>query len=238
MDEVDKNYHFRFPENNLDNSSQLCDLDILSCLSLNPRKNINKLLRKFPNIRKLRSSLYLDKGCEYHVAMDCLSHLESLSLSCVVYGGDRYQLDFQFPLTIKKLTLSYFRLPWSKMAAIGNLPNLEVLKLLKQAFEGEIWEMEAEKFPSVRFLKLASLNIVKWTASSEYEYEDQYYFPRLQKLVLESCDALQEIPSCLGNSSTLEIIEVSKCPNCTSSLEEIQEEQRSNGYTDLKILIS
>ncbi|XP_027063926.2 putative late blight resistance protein homolog R1A-3 [Coffea arabica] len=238
MDEVDKNYHFRFPENNLDNSSQLCDLDILSCLSLNPRKNINKLLRKFPNIRKLRSSLYLDKGCEYHVAMDCLSHLEALSLSCVVYGGDRYQLDFQFPLTIKKLTLSYFRLPWSKMAAIGNLPNLEVLKLLEEAFEGEIWEMEAEKFPSVRFLKLASLNIVKWTASSEYEYEDQYYFPRLQKLVLESCDALQEIPSCLGNSSTLEIIEVSKCPNCTSSLEEIQEEQRSNGYTDLKILIS
>ncbi|XP_027154893.1 putative late blight resistance protein homolog R1A-3, partial [Coffea eugenioides] len=180
MDEVDKNYHFRFPDNNLENSSQLCDLDILSCLSLNPRKNINKLLRKFPNIRKLRSSLYLDQGCEYHVAMDCLSHLESLCLSCVVYGGDRYQLDFQFPLTIKKLTLSYFRLPWSKMSAIGNLPYLEVLKLLDRSFEGEIWEMEVEKFPKVRFLKLASLDIVKWTASSEYEYEDQYYFPRLQ----------------------------------------------------------
>ncbi|CDP10799.1 unnamed protein product [Coffea canephora] len=238
IDEADKNYHVRFPDNNLDNSSQLCDLDILSCLSLNPRKNINKLLRKFPNIRKLRSSLNLDQGCEYHVAMDCLSHLESLSLSCVVYGGDRYQLDFQFPLTIKKLTLSYFRLPWSKMVAIGNLPNLEVLKLLDRSFEGELWEMEVEKFPKVKFLKLDYLYIVKWTASSEYEYEDQYYFPRLQKLVLESCDALQEIPSCLGNSSTLEIIEVSKCPNCTSSLEEIQEEQRSNGYTDLKILIS
>ncbi|XP_027172933.1 putative late blight resistance protein homolog R1A-3 [Coffea eugenioides] len=238
IDEADKNYHFRFPDNNLDNSSQLCDLDILSCLSLNPQKNINKLLRKFPNIRKLRSSLNLDKGCEYHVAMDCLSHLESLSLSCVVYGGDRYQLDFQFPLTIKKLTLSNFRLPWSKMAAIGNLPNLEVLKLHRRSFEGEIWEMEVEKFPKVRFLKLASLHIVKWTASSEYEYEEQDYFPRLQKLVLENCDALQEIPSCLGNSSTLEIIEVSKCPNCTSSLEEIQEEQISNGYTDLKILIS
>nr|XP_027062113.1 putative late blight resistance protein homolog R1A-3 [Coffea arabica] len=234
-DKMSKNYHFRFPDDNLDNSSQLCDLDILSCLSLNPRKNINKLLRKFPNIRKLRSSLYLNHGYEYHVAIECLSQLESLDLSCVVYGGDRYQLDIQFPLIIKKLTLSYFRLPWSKMSAIGNLPNLEVLKLLGRSFEGEIWEMEVEKFPKVKFLKLDSLDIVKWTAS---EYEDQDYFPRLQKLVLESCDALQEIPSCLGNSSTLEIIEVSKCPNCTSSLEEIQEEQRSNGYTDLMILIS
>ncbi|XP_071904806.1 putative late blight resistance protein homolog R1A-3 [Coffea arabica] len=238
IDEVDKHYCFFFPRDNLDNSSQLRDLDFLSCLSLDPEENISKLLRKFPNIRKLRCSVNLKPDVQYHVAMDCLSQLESLSLSCVIYGGGRYQLDFQFPLTIKKLTLSYFRLPWSKMAAIGNLPNLEVLKLLKQAFEGEIWEMEVEKFPKVRFLKLASLNIVKWTASSEYEYEDQYYFPRLQKLVLDRCGALQEIPSCLGNSYALEIIEVSKCPSCTSSLEEIQEEQRSNGNTDLKILIS
>lgn len=120
------------------------------------------------------------------------------------------------------------------MSSIGNLLNLEVLKLLEASFEGEIWEMEAEKFPNVRSLKLSSLNIVKWT-SSEY---DDYYFPHLQKLVLESGNALQEIPSCLGNSSTIEIIEVSKCPNCTSSLEEIQEEQISMGYSDLKILIS
>ncbi|XP_027064575.1 putative late blight resistance protein homolog R1B-16 [Coffea arabica] len=235
IDEVDKHYCFFFPSDNLDNSSLLRDLDFLSCLCLNPRESINKLLRKFPNIRKLRCTVNLEPDVEYHVAMDCLSHLESLSLIC---DYEKYHIDFQYPSTIKKLTLSYFRWPWSKMAAIGNLPNLEVLKLLRRSFEGEIWEMEVEKFPKVRFLKLASLDIVKWTASSEYEYEDQYYFPRLQKLVLESCDALQEIPSCLGNSSTLEIIEVSKCPNCTSSLEEIREEQISNGYTDLKILVS
>nr|XP_027063501.1 putative late blight resistance protein homolog R1A-3 [Coffea arabica] len=236
IDEVDKHYCFFSPRDNLDNSSQLLDLDFLSCLSLDPEENISKLLRKFPNIRKLRCSVNLKPGVQYHVAMNCLSQLESLSLGCVIYAGDRYQLDFQFPLTIKKLTLSYFRMPWSKMAAIGNLPNLEVLKLLKQAFEGEIWEMEVEKFPKVRFLKLASLNIAKWTASSEYDEQD--YFPGLQKLVLDCCGALQEIPSCLGHSSALEIIEVSKCPNCTSSLEEIREEQRSNGYADLKILIS
>ncbi|XP_027178062.1 putative late blight resistance protein homolog R1B-12 [Coffea eugenioides] len=230
--------HFDNLSDNLDNSSQLRDLDFLSCLSLDPEENISKLLRKFPNIRKLRCSVNLEPDVEYHVAMDCLSQLESLSLSRVLYGYQQFHIDFQFPLSIKRLTLTYFGMPWRKMAAIGNLPNLEVLKLLRRSFEGEIWEMEVEKFPNVRFLKLASLNIVKWTASSEYEYEDQDYFPRLQKLVLESCDALQEIPSCLGNSSTLEIIEVSKCPSCTSSLEEIQEEQRSNGYTDLKILTS
>ncbi|XP_027062228.1 putative late blight resistance protein homolog R1A-3 [Coffea arabica] len=238
IDEFDKYHCFFFPSDNLDNSSQLRDLDFLSCLSLDPGENISNLLRKFPNIRKLRCSVNLEPDVEYHVAMDSLSQLESLSLSRVLYGYQQFHIDFQFPLSIKKLTLFYFGMPWRKMAAIGNLPNLEVLKLLEEAFEGEIWEMEAEKFPKVRFLKLASLNIVKWTASSEYEYEDQDYFPRLQKLVLESCDALQEIPSCLGNSSTLEIIEVSKCPNCARSLEEIEDEQRSNGYTDLKILTS
>lgn len=84
-DKVSKNYHFIFPDDNLDNSSQLCDLGILSCLSLNPRKNINKLLRKLPKIRKLRGSLHLNPSYEYHVAIECVSliGITRLELCCL-----------------------------------------------------------------------------------------------------------------------------------------------------------
>nr|XP_027060904.1 putative late blight resistance protein homolog R1A-3 [Coffea arabica] len=116
--------------------------------------------------------------------------------------------------------------------AIENLPNLEVLKLLDRAFKGEIWNMEKEGFPKVRFLKIDDLDVGKWTA-----YEGVDCFPSLQKLALISCRSLKEIPSCLG-SSTLEIIEVSHCPFSASFIEPLQEEQMDLGNTDLKILIS
>ena len=138
----------------------------------------------------------------------------------------QYHIEFSFPLTINKLTLGCFHLSWCKISAIANLPNLDVLKLLHEAFEGEIWNMDVEKFPKVSFLKLSLLDIVKWTAS-----ECENHFPPLQKLALKNC-SLEEIPSSLGNISTLEIIEVLNFSDSTaSSIMAIQE-------LPLKILIS
>ena len=141
-------------------------------------------------------------------------------------------LSFNSLPLLKKVTLSRFYFPWSKISAIENLPNLEVLKLLRGAFEGEEWNMEEEGFPKVSFLKLASLDIVKWTA-----FECEECFPSLRKLILEDCHYLEEIPPCLGNSS-LEIIEVSDCPYSASFIKPLQEEQMDLGNADLKILIS
>ena len=97
-----------------------------------------------------------------------------------------YQIEFQFSLKIRKLTLSSFCLPWWKVLAIAELSNLEVLKLLDQAFMGKQWNMEEEEFPKLRFLKLSSLNVVNWTA-----FECEECFPPLQKLVLERCPHLE-----------------------------------------------
>ena len=96
-------------------------------------------------------------------------------------------------MTIKKLTVSGFCLPWSEISAIANLPNPKVLKLLEETFVGDEWNMEEDEFPKLKSLKLASLDIVKWT-----DFECKNSFRRLQKLVLESCYDLVEIPSSLG----------------------------------------
>ncbi|XP_027060907.1 putative late blight resistance protein homolog R1A-3 [Coffea arabica] len=227
--------NFMLPADNLDTAADLCDLNTISGVSFHSLDIIRKVFRKIPNIHKLKCILVW--GNEHNwvsadkiLVLDFPSGLESLNLMFDQYTRLPCQFEFQFPLAIRKLTLSGFLFPWSKISAIENLPNLEVLKLLDRAFKGEIWNMEKEGFPKVRFLKIDDLDVGKWTA-----YEGVDCFPSLQKLALISCRSLKEIPSCLG-SSTLEIIEVSHCPFSASFMVPLQEEQMDLGNTDLKIL--
>ncbi|KAL3497903.1 hypothetical protein ACH5RR_040635 [Cinchona calisaya] len=228
---------FSFLKDNLDGSAELCNMDTFS-IALLSWQNQEKIMRKFPNIRKLKAKILEDGASAGEsnkiLVLDYLSQLESLQISPFKKYGTQCEIDFCFSLNIRKLTLSGFCLPWCKISAIGNLPNLEVLKLIDNAFMGDIWNMEEPgQFTKVSFLKLASLGIVKWIAS-----ESEDHFPRLVKLVLESCTCLEEVPSCFGDISTLQIIEVSDCSDsATSSVMQIQEEQVSMG-NELKVLVS
>ncbi|XP_027065049.1 putative late blight resistance protein homolog R1A-3 isoform X1 [Coffea arabica] len=230
---------FLLPTDNLDTAANLCDLNTFSRVSFSSLDIVRKVFSKIPNIHKLKCILIAYNEHDWVSAdkilvLDFPSGLESLNLMFNHYTGlpNPCRFEFQFPLAIRKLTLSGLRFPWSQISVIENLPNLEVLKLLRDAFDGEIWNMEKEGFPKVRFLKIAALDIVKWTA-----YEGVGCFPSLQKLVLINCRFLKEIPSCLG-SSTLEIIEASDCPYSASFIKPLQEEQMDLGNADLKILIS
>ncbi|XP_027060909.1 putative late blight resistance protein homolog R1A-3 [Coffea arabica] len=230
--------NFMLPIHNLDTAAHLCDLNSISGVYFDSWETMRKVFIKIPNIHKLKCILADNEhnwfSADKILVLDFLSGLESLNLMFNPYGHlpNPCQFEFQFPLAIRKLALSNFRFPWSKISAIENLPNLEVLKLLRDAFDGVIWNMKKEGFPKVRFLEIFALNIVKWTAD-----EDVDCFPSLQKLVLTSCSSLKEIPSCLG-SSTLEIIEVSHCRFSASFIVPLQEEQMDSGNADLKILIS
>ncbi|CDP19728.1 unnamed protein product [Coffea canephora] len=193
---------------------------------------IENIMRRLVKLRKLRclfSELRDDTGkCNQFPIMNFLTELESLN---VLYSG-RVGLPckFDFPLNLRKLTLSKFRLPWDCISDIGRLPNLEVLKLLSKAFDGKVWEMKEGEFLKLKFLKLDSLNLSEWNASSDH-------LPQLQHLILQSCWQLKEVPPGFGDSFTLEIIEVQMC---TSSLEEsvkrLEEEQQEMG-NELKVLV-
>ena len=93
--------------------------------------------------------------------------------------------------------------------------------------------MEEGEFSRLQFLKLESLPIVRWTASD-------YQFPHLQKLVVEYCSDLVEIPSnALENTCTLEMIQLRGCRrSLTSSVKQIQDEQIMNiGSSYFKFLV-
>ncbi|KAL2559043.1 putative late blight resistance protein-like protein R1A-4 [Forsythia ovata] len=161
--------------------------------------------------------------------LDFLDKLESLKIS--YYGKVRNPSKFMFPSNLKKLTLTKFRLPWNEISQIGRLPNLEVLKLLFKSFEGKRWDMKDEEFLNLKYLKFDNLDIAQWNASSDH-------FPYLERLVLLRCKQLEELPSCLGDVPTLQVIEMQWCsPSSAESARQIQENQKDMGNEDLKVLI-
>ena len=142
----------------------------------------------------------------------------------------RYHLEFRFQLmSLKKLSLSYFH--WSEIPLIGKLCSLEVIKLDREVSPQGTWDMEGFEFPQLKYLKLERLRISRWKCSSDQ-------FPRLRKLVLVQCWRLKEVPSCFGEVSTLETIEVHGCSDSVvNSLWEIEEEQKDSGNEDFQIFV-
>ncbi|KAL3510841.1 hypothetical protein ACH5RR_030242 [Cinchona calisaya] len=210
-------------------NTKLDNLQSFSTPCLFYGEHMKKRMMKLPNLLKLRCT-FMDtwdpvKNCILFPELSFLTELESLKVS---YHGSVKDLSDQlnlsnlgqiFPVNLKKLTLTKFRMPWKYISEIGKLKNLEVLKLLFKAFDGQQWKMEEGEFLKLKFLKLESLNIVEWSAS-----EDNV--SNLEQLVLKDCKQLQKIPSCLETAENLKLIEVQGCTSAVSqSVEEIKEAQ-------------
>lgn len=118
------------------------------------------------------------------------------------------------------------------MEIIGKLPELEVLKLRDDIFEGKEWNESKDGFQKLRFLELDGVQIEHWNASSDD-------FPRLECLVLRSCQQL-EIPSDFWNIPFLSKIEVHGClKSMEESATQIQKLQKEMlGIEELKVIIS
>nr|XP_027073642.1 putative late blight resistance protein homolog R1A-3 [Coffea arabica]XP_027073643.1 putative late blight resistance protein homolog R1A-3 [Coffea arabica] len=226
---------FIFAVGNLEVSPDLDHLDTLN-LAIDPlSQNLQKLLTKLPSIRRLKcmrddesrddESREATRNCDEILVFDCLTQLESLQL--IGFRG----YGFNFPLNLKKLSLSENCQPWSEISTIGKLPNLIVLKLHDSSFIGEEWVMKEGEFPNLRVLELLRLDIRNWTASSDD-------FCHLEKLVVRHCKKLEEVPACLGECPTLEMIQVENCSeSLANSIKQIQQEQMDSGNEVLKIII-
>ncbi|XP_027149786.1 putative late blight resistance protein homolog R1A-3 [Coffea eugenioides] len=189
----------------LGDCSVLENLISFSCPSFSCGEDAERIIRRLPNLRKLSCIFYespdSSTNCNQFPRLKCLTHLESLRI--FYYGSPLNNGEFNLPLNLKKLTLWNFRLPWTHISTIGRLPNLEVLKLLSGAFVGKIWDVE-EEFQNLKFLSLDNLNIAQWNASC-------YDFPKLERLILQNCKDLEEIPAEFADIYTLEMIEVHWC---------------------------
>ncbi|XP_071912904.1 putative late blight resistance protein homolog R1A-3 isoform X2 [Coffea arabica] len=233
---TDRTRGFIFPAENLEVSPNLVHLDTLNLTIIEPfSQSLQKILAKLPTIRRLKCSCkrsqparrltFATRSSKEILEFDCMRRLESLHL--IELKG----YEFKFPLNLKKLTFIFNYQPWSEISTIGKLPNLEVLKLRSESFVGEEWVMKEGEFPKLRFLELSWLSIRNWTATSDN-------FCHLEKLVVCNCLKLEEVPACLAECLTLEMIEVKWCrESVANSVRQIQQEQMDSGNEVLKIII-
>nr|XP_016495099.1 PREDICTED: putative late blight resistance protein homolog R1B-16 [Nicotiana tabacum] len=198
--------------------------------------DLQYFMKRFPNLEKLSCQLYGSgtPSGNFFPAFETLSQLKSLKIGVSRAVVDPYGFeDFTYPSNLKKLTLVYLRLPWSKLSTIGRLSNLEVLKLEESSFIGRKWDVNDGEFPSLKVLKLKKLGFSEWTAS-----DDSY--PNLQKVMVHSCWSLEEIPECFGSNCTLQLIELRSCgDNVVNSALKVKEMQiEEMGNSEFKVIIS
>ncbi|XP_028114677.1 putative late blight resistance protein homolog R1B-16, partial [Camellia sinensis] len=180
-------------------------LDNLQTLSLVDPQSCGDFLGGTRNLKRLGFQGHVEcGGCLTFPRLDSLNNLQELRLFNTIWYLDTGIRSnnlggIKFPSNLKKLTLKKTYLGWDEMSTLSKLlPNLECLKLLEKACNGQSWETSRD-FSGLKFLKLASLNIVWWNACSNH-------FPSLQQLVISKCHCLAKIPSEIGYIPTLQMI--------------------------------
>lgn len=100
------------------------------------------------------------------------------------------------------LCLREFPLTSDSLSTIGKLSNLEELYLKDAIIEGEEWNMgEEDTFQKLKCLTLQRMTLAKWEVREES-------FPALEKLRLQHCRKLEEIPPSFGDICSLKSIEL------------------------------
>ncbi|KAI4370780.1 hypothetical protein MLD38_019090 [Melastoma candidum] len=104
-----------------------------------------------------------------------------------------------------KLNLKWSRLKEDPLETLQKLPNLVVLELL-QVYNGESLCFKEKGFKK---LKILGIDYFKELRTIDIE-EDA--MPNLEKLVLQRCELLQELPSGIENLTKLEVLEFFDMP--------------------------
>ncbi|XP_075096039.1 putative late blight resistance protein homolog R1B-12 isoform X1 [Nicotiana tabacum] len=210
-------------------------LQWLSFALLPGGEEFQQFVSKVPNLVKLRCLVEEPQGdrtCIWLPGLESLNKLESLKVYFLKRSVRRFEVNF--PMNLKKLTLSSCQLPWSEISIIGNLENLEVLKLESNAFEGEQWDVKDEEFQNLKLLTFYNMNVPSWNFSD-------MSFPNLQRVIFKNSRLKTNIPRSFGDLLLLQMIELSwcKCSRRTiNSAEEIKKAQIDDmGNHEFKLII-
>ncbi|KAM3216067.1 hypothetical protein P3L10_025507 [Capsicum annuum] len=137
-----------------------------------------------------------------------------------------------FPATLKKLKLRLTSLRWSYLDIIAELANLEVLKLMTSACDGEEWHPNVRGFARLKLLLIENNDLKYWKATNDN-------FPVLERLMIRSCQKLKEIPIEFADIHTLQLIQLRKCPpELGESAARIHKEQEDLGNNLVDVRIS
>ncbi|PHU08036.1 hypothetical protein BC332_24525 [Capsicum chinense] len=153
-----------------------------------------------------------------------LQQLETLSLT--------YCFSRLFPAMLKTLKLERTYLSWSYLDIIAALPNLEVLKLIDDACDGEEWHPSVRGFNKLKLLLIEFNDLKYWKATNDN-------FPVLERLMIRSCPHLKEVPIEFADINTLQLIQLKWClPELRKSAARIQKEQEVLGNNPVDVCFS
>ncbi|CAA2981913.1 late blight resistance homolog R1B-17, partial [Olea europaea subsp. europaea] len=108
---------------------------------------------------------------------------------------------------------------------IFNMPQLRHIIISRASLKPRDRE-----FPKLKFLHI-------WETDLEHSRANKTHFPRLEHLILWKCSKLVEIPLCIREIETLEIIEIDySSPSILNSSKDILNDQQSQGNEDLQVL--
>ncbi|KAL0309277.1 UNVERIFIED_CONTAM: putative late blight resistance proteinR1B-16 [Sesamum radiatum] len=205
--------------------------NLLTLSGISAHSCTKKVLGRIPNLKKLgiQTELALD-AAETSCCLDHLSRLYRLeSLKCVIVNPNTSSqvvpvappaLSVSWS-SLKRLTLRGLGFPWEYMSGIAQLPNLEVLKLHCYAFQGPEWVVG--DFRQLKYLLLEDIDLERWDSSDDC-------FPLLQRLTIQHCYKLKELPSEIGEIPTLKMIELVDCNDTLVALgKQLLSEQEKHG---------
>ncbi|XP_019179990.1 PREDICTED: putative late blight resistance protein homolog R1B-14 [Ipomoea nil] len=130
---------------------------------------------------------------------------------------------------IRKLMFRKMKCEWKVINVLSKLPRLEVLKL--HADLGKKWEVpENVKFCHLICLKISNRNLKHWEVGADN-------FPKLERLFLNGCIELREIPNSFAEIPTLNLIQLEMClHSAVMSAKQIEAEQHDYGNENMVVI--
>ncbi|CAI9107967.1 OLC1v1007464C1 [Oldenlandia corymbosa var. corymbosa] len=188
--------------------------NVQTLCSISPGMCTKEVFKKTPNLKKLgvrgsiTSLLEVNDDSNLFAHLYKLESLENLKLLNGDTESKVYRLPpkDKFPPQLTQLTLLNTLLNWRAISLLGELENLEVLKLKENACEGEIWNLGQEVFARLKHLHIGRTDLMVWTASADN-------FPNLKSLELDGCSILRGIPNELADITSLQSVAL----NCTNN---------------------
>ncbi|KAM3321262.1 hypothetical protein P3S67_008464 [Capsicum chacoense] len=220
------------PSVSADKGSHMGFSNIQTISSMSPCCCTEEFIMRIQNVKELGLSAYQIDSSDG--PLNSLVHLQQLETLGLTYrfGGFWPASAKAFPATLKKLKLDKTYLSWSYLDIIAELPNLEVLKLMYRACDGEEWRPTVMGFNRLKLLLIDDNDLKYWKATDDN-------FPVLERLVLRRCHYLEKIPIEFAGIHSLQLIELNwGPPKLGDSAARIQQEQEEIGNNPVDVHIS
>ncbi|PHT49013.1 hypothetical protein CQW23_13221 [Capsicum baccatum] len=217
----------------LDEDSKQENLTILFHLQLRGLKDTEDIFNRFPKLQILKFKIKQLLDCSEEKIcfprLDVLNELKKLTLHVSWDSFSEYT--HGFPLSLKKMELTWLTLTSDSLSRMARLPNLQKLCLGHCIIqEGKEWNMEELTFQNLRSLKLYGLSFSEWQVIADES------FPVLEVLELKDCTELIEIPDSFGDIASLKFISVWGSPQLEESAFKIKESvEQTTGEDKLEV---